>query len=395
MRPPSHATQRRVGRDEEGASPSPGLVVDVARTLSDIRDLEDEWSGLYAAGGTSAAQSFSYTQHAIACCLPREAEPLLLTLRSDGELVAVWPLARRRTLFGSRITFLGTPSFEEYADPLFAPGYEQYAHRLVRELSHMCDLLDVFGVRAGSHVASALQDIGIRRSFGTVQCSVIVPNGASYETWMARKSKSFRSGLSYDERKLKSIFPSEFMKVGSDLADSFVDWFFKTKLLWLAREGMDSPWVRDERSAAFFKACLKDETCDVSAFGLIEGTRWIAGCLCLETNQSIEYFATTFEENYFKYSPGNIMIAKLVKITCDDGRVVDLRFPTYAYKTRWADRFEERESYRVALTYRGLAMLFGAKLGKSIARVKRSVKKLIKKVWRPETSARPNVTASP
>ena len=313
-----------------------------------------------------------------------DAAPVIVLVWQAEQLRLAWPLAIR-TIGGMRVArHIGGGSDEEYAGPLVdgSVGVAGAVAAALAVLRGAADALWVFNMAAHGPVAVALADAGLARvgqpiSSPVVQCG----NFADLAGWRRTLSKNLRATLGNDRRRLERLGRFESVIVGPADAAAFCDWFFATKCQWLDQRGIGENWLRRSECRAFYADAIRDSTA-TGVFGaaLTLDGHWIAGNICLDSDP-IELVATTFDRQYRRYGPGSLVYEDVVAHGIASGRNVDLRITWENYKGRWTNADEPRTTLLLALTPRGLPMVWRQALRLQVKALRRRLGAL-KRRWR-------------
>jgi len=286
-----------------------------------------------------------------------DAESLNVILAYAGStLIAAWPLHVVR-FKGLRIArHLGCGGREEYAEPLIAdvPERAEAARAIYAAASGLADVLEVHNLSAGSPIRPLIE-AERRPLFRTPMSSPTIAsaNAGSLEAWVAGKSKSFRSGLRQDRKRLTAQGVVQFREVDAAGSAAFVDWVFARKRQWLDEQGIGANWLRNDGAAQFFGSLVGREGSGVQGFVLELDGRPVAGCICLLSAASVEFYVTAMEPAYAAYSPGNLLIEDLLRWSIERRLDFDFRLTREAYKLRWSDSNLSLTTYYLACAGRG------------------------------------------
>jgi CelD/BcsL family acetyltransferase involved in cellulose biosynthesis len=377
-RPPKELTGGPLAAEEPASAPANGRLI--VRFLKSTEELLALAPALDALVDRSADRSASFRAsyllaawHGVAAT-QRTNQLRVLTIEEAGELVAVWPLyldeAKRV------VRHLGCGCNEEYAGLLqAAPARRDLAELALSTIMPEADLLEVFSLRAGDPLGDAIA----RRTFhyrGDVHSPVVQTAGyASGDAWRKSKSKSFRQGI----RNARNRLEKELGTVATGLVDAdrdaFVDWLFAQKREWIAARGIKDSWIDRAASPAFFKVLLAQPSSGVVGFAVkAGGGRLVAGAILFLSND-VEYFITTHDPAFARFSPGQLILDGVVDLTCARGANLDLRITLDDYKLRLTETIEDRYTYRVALKPGGRNAVRLARLRRVIRKARVSVGK--------------------
>jgi CelD/BcsL family acetyltransferase involved in cellulose biosynthesis len=347
-----------------------GFSVGVCRTDDELRDLRTAWEVLAErVTPLSPTQTFRFAEAAWLNMRRTSSTRLaVITVRRGEELLLVWPLFTERKRYLTEAAHLGFGAEEEYGDPLmvddgYAAGVAALAIDAAAGLA--ADILLVSNVLPDSTFAIALKGYrAIKRHEVHFCYRVELRDHADFASWIATKSKSFRQGLRYDRRRLSQAGALRSGQTeGAAEASELVAWLFDIKRAWLDARGILESWIRGREAEAQFVALLSAPESggagerDVHGFTLRLDGRIVAGCLCLLSEQRLEYFITGYDPAFASYSPGNLLIEDCVAWAITRHVDFDFRMMPSAYKARWAGRLDRVHRYRLATSPMGSALL--------------------------------------
>jgi CelD/BcsL family acetyltransferase involved in cellulose biosynthesis len=367
--------------------------VDISvRGDADFPSLRPEWEGLAEHAAHSGAQTFDYAFQGWIAGAGPPWTLRIITARVDGRLMGVWALFLIKQRGVTIARQLGCGSLEEYASPLMAadapPGLAKVMLDTARGLA---DVLEVWNLPTNSPMVGMLNDGGgfrVPRTSDSPTVSLREPT--TWDEWLAGKSKSFRSGLRQDRRRLEAIGRLTFREITQRPdVDGFMWWLLVTKRRWLDARGLSRSWLRNDRLMPFYQALLGKPGSGVTAFSLELDGQIVAGCICLRSANRLEYFVTAFDPTYAPFSPGNLLLEDCVRWCIPRRLDFDFRMIHNPYKLRWADRFDRYEGYSLACTWRGSLFVLGLKLLPPIRAMKRILKPIVRPFLERARSALP------
>lgn len=284
------------------------------------------------------------------------------------DLVGVWPLVLRRA---GNLRFLRTLScgtYEEYSAPLVRSDQDtKLIEQMFRHVATMpADVMQVIAVRGGgpAHRFLARDSLGVApavvRAFTSYELALTtVP---SWDAFLAGRSKSFRSGLRYDAKALaeRGEVIIGWCETVED-ADAVIAWICDQKRAWARERRVRTPWIFDGQVGAFFKRLAREvdlQAMPLVAFVKVDGVP-VAASINIVGSRALEYYITTFDPAFGKFSPGKMLIEFLARWSLEADRDLDFRAMKADYKDRWADQCPELLTYTIYLTHRG--RLYGAR----------------------------------
>jgi CelD/BcsL family acetyltransferase involved in cellulose biosynthesis len=341
---------------------APGeFQVEAHASAEAFQTLEAEWDRLAAAVGRSPSQTCAYAALAWRRVSQEAGVKLaLISASHQGRLLAIWPLYLRTEGFCSVANHLGCGSNEEYAGPLIADDAEapMIAEQLLAQAKGLADALRVYAVRPDHPMARALHADRSYRRHGLVRSPAIdAPLNQDWDSWLASRSKSFRSGLKYDRKRLSELLALGFVDVKDPAAiDRAVDWLFDVKAAALRENRHRKSWVYSRSNVEFFKEVVKTVP-GVKVFSLMGNDEILCSSIVFQSENLMEFFMTSYNLSYSKYSPGNLLIEDIVRICFAEKLAFDFRITGDNYKMRWKDSDHPYENFLLATSIRGAAVV--------------------------------------
>ena len=179
---------------------------------------------------------------------------------------------------------------------------------------------------------------------------ILLSGWANFGAWMGTRSKSFRTGLRYDRRRISAQGELIFREIGQAGAGSFIDWLMAKKGRWLDDRRIKRNWLRESRTSDFYTALIGLPRSGVVAFVLELGGKAIAGCICLRSSATLEFYITAFDPKLSAFSPGNLLIEDVATWCIARGLDFDFRLTHDPYKLRWSGVFREYEVFILGVT---------------------------------------------
>jgi CelD/BcsL family acetyltransferase involved in cellulose biosynthesis len=377
--------------DQERCRPVQGLDLQVIRSSEGLAALAEEWNSLAArCPGYFLSQTFQWAETAwetIARPLGRELT--CMALRSEGRLVAVWPLVICRDR-GLRTIRPLCSEVREYCAPLVEPGDEAESRIafLWRSAARFADLAILSRVHTDSLLARVLKNGGPWSvSYGSIPAPYVAR--ADYPDWAAYHA-TISSQLRYQirRRRKKLAEKGEVVLERESMAGraALIDWMLDHKKRWLVRSNLTNDWMHraDCRDFLVALAMRSDATGCVTLFVLkVDGVP-IAAYLVSVDRSRVEYHVSAYDADWSPYSPGAILIEHLLHWAFDQGLDFDFRNGDQAYKFKWAKRSCDTAHWHVATSKRGIpAVAFvRARLFANQARQTLALGRLLPGDWR-------------
>jgi CelD/BcsL family acetyltransferase involved in cellulose biosynthesis len=329
-------------------------------TEQGLYDLRPEWEGLMErAGAWSAAQTFAYAEVGWRVA-PAGTELAVVTVRSRGELVGLWPLVTHRKGGVTTATHPGCGVNDEYSDLLVRSDVDaiRVAQAAISAAKRKADLLSAYNIPENSPMAAALRDDRSFKHRWTMTSYIVELRGkGDWEAWLQSKSHSFRQGIRNQGRALHREGQVELVVNDPALAP----WFFAKKREQLRARGRYSTLVENPQPEKFFGSFSALDAPALS-FGLAVDGKFVAGCLCTVGRDDLHYYSTTYDEAFKRFSPGKLLMAECAQWALEHGLDFDLGMTSQEYKDRWASRTEYFQGFIVAATARGVAPVVGLRL---------------------------------
>jgi len=300
--------------------------------------------------------------------------PYILTLYEGGDLVALYPLARKGGLW-SVLRSSGTgPS--DYLHPLIRPGYEAPAEAAFRE--HLVEearasLVDLHQLRDDFSSLSLRGENTIEQS----TCLVLdLPE--TFDDYLATLGKSLR----YDVRRLdKPLFRqgrATLEPVTGDGIGPGLDVFFEQHKKRWHKRGL--PGVFLGRAQAFHH--------EWGRRAVARGWLWLSilryedrpiGALYAMTlGPTVYFYQAGFDPAHGALSPGTLLVAQTIRRAIAEGKTAfDFLRGDEPYKRRWKPQREYR-SFRKIMALAGIQGTFGARWNRVGSEIKSKLRAHLK-----------------
>jgi CelD/BcsL family acetyltransferase involved in cellulose biosynthesis len=355
-----------VYRDEAVTEPAPeacrfALITDRAG----FDALETEWNDLFwrAGRGAQVFQSFNWVWHWCNHFLgPAAGEPAvslaIVTGRSNGRLVMVWPLAAERVAGLSQLAWMGDP-VSQYGDVLFEPeSSPMLAHAwsfIARELKP--DLVRLRKVRDDAAIAPFLSDLNAFAAERLEAPYLDLSSAPDFATFERRYSPSSRRNRRRLTRRLQDLGPTTFQRCREGpRARALAAAAIELKREWLKERGLVSPALADPRFASFFADVAQGATrptgCEVSALTCNGEAAAIEITLrCLDR---IFMHIIVFNLKYEKAGAGVLLLEETIaQAFSGSAHTFDLLSPADGYKLAWADAVMGVTDWVIPLSAKG------------------------------------------
>jgi CelD/BcsL family acetyltransferase involved in cellulose biosynthesis len=332
------------------------------RSADELDALAPDWNELTARCPTSyISQTHRWAaaawRHVAA---PRGRALHCLTLRSQGRLVAVWPLVVERRGALTVVRPLG-PEASEYCSPLVEPGTEEGVRtkRLWREAARLGDLALLPYVRSDSALTGLLGRAGWWRAPDLGAPAPFLARGgyADFAAYQKTQPASLRQNLRRVRRRLAE--KGSFTLGAEDPAQTgpVIDWLLDSKKRWLESEGLGSDWIGRRDYRDFLVALAKPAESPLVLFALkVEGTP-IAAKLATVDRTRLESHIDVYDPQWSFCAPGKLVNEHCVAWAFERGLDFDLRVGDEPYKREWAPLTCETTSWYIATGWRALPLV--------------------------------------
>ena len=371
---------------------------------SEFLALREEWNDLWSrAEEPRVSQGFDWCLAGWKTTgLPRAREIALVTARSEGRLVLVWPLTTRRAYLWKLAGAMGAESTEY--DPLLvdpALGSERLAraaHEFVRR-SHIADVLTVPFVNEASPRSQVIaQSTAARETHGLPAPSLSWSGFASWDAYMASRSSKLRTGYNRRLRNFKALGDVKiaFLEDASSRIAA-IDWTLRMKADWLARKNIGNDFIREPEYRAFLIE-LARSTSRMAVMTMTLDGRIVACKIGTVDNARFEGFITVYDPQFEDYSPGVLILVDCLRWCFAKGLTYDFRIGDEAYKLNWANEALQKTTHEIALQRWGEAYFQArrhlAKIERLVNRAREAVPKSLRSRLKASvTFRRPNKPA--
>ncbi len=324
------------------------------RSADDLMVLGDEWNALARrCPGCLLSQTHRWAEVAWqVIARPRGRKLAGVALRSEGRLVAVWPLVAYREL-GARIVRPLGPEATEYCAPLVEPGADHDAWLLAlwQAAIRHSDIVMLPYLPVGSAL-SVLLHRQTRPVFASATSQAIWVAHGDYPSWKSYESSvsaQHRAELRRKRRRLADHGCVSFSELGMDQAVGLVDWILDHKRRWLGRRKLANAWLQRSDYRDFLVALASsplplgriglfvltlDGVLVAAQFNIVDGTR-------------VESLIATYDERYSRFSVGNIINEECLRWALERGLDYDFRLGDQSFKLVWARRRRDIASFQV------------------------------------------------
>jgi CelD/BcsL family acetyltransferase involved in cellulose biosynthesis len=339
----------------------PGSELQIVFSADAFSALADDWNALaLRCPGYFLSQTFQWAEAAWeTVCRPRGRELNCLVLRSEGQLVAVWPLV---ICLEHGLRILRPLGFDvhEYCAPLVEPGEEAERRTalLWEAAARSADLAVLPHVRADSLLAGIL-DKGRRWSVRHAVDPAPYVAHAEYPDWRtyhAMVSSKLRYHIRHGRRQLMEKGALVVARENAAGCAALIDWMLDQKKSWIGRSRLANDWIDQPGYRAFLVALAarEDATGGAMMFALkLDGVP-IAASLVGVNRTRVEGYVTTYDPEWDVCSPGNILTEHLLQWAFERGLDFDFRNGDQPYKYKWAKRSCPTLTWQIATSKWGI-----------------------------------------
>lgn len=362
------ATAPRSGAGTRLARAAAAVETDLVRDAAALAALVPEWSALEGdAPGAILFQSAAWARAIFdfeGARGNKDFDPVIVTLRQLGVLVAVLPLERVRSRFRTVLTPLGK-NFGQYADLVVARDVEARAAlaRMLRAAidGAPCDAVALLKVRDDSALRAAMPANHLLT--GTVEAapSVALSNFADFaayhQTIKPKTRKNMRNARNRLEREgvLEHIAAANAEDVRGVIARTL-----EGRAGRLKQQGLTSRAFRDGAFADF---------CTALSAGKADGPELLAMSLRHNGEPIAEQWGFVHRGRYYAYvasrdfsvgeeSPGKLHLREVIETCFARGlATADFLVPAMPYKLTWATDVTPVHDYALPVTPMGLVSI--------------------------------------
>jgi CelD/BcsL family acetyltransferase involved in cellulose biosynthesis len=332
-------------------------VVDVL-DLAALSRLRSEWTQL-TKDSPSHSQSLTYECCALAAAplFAKGGKLCVIKIYDDRGLALLWPISVQRKALIRVARDLRSGSGEEYGGPLLRASVSD---EILRASVHAimlidADLFELAWVDDGSElqrlVAVVPQPWLARRaprrlraapgSDGMPRYAIHFAGIGSWNDFIATRHRSVRKHHDYRMRQL--LKEQENVEFGwcrqADDAEAVLTWLFANKRDWAEARGLRTPYLMTHELRDFCIAVAHGS--DLNATPLVTyikvGGKPVAASFNLVGPKVLEFFITTYDRTFNRYSPGILLLGYAARWAYENGRDFDMRYLHADYKARWAN----------------------------------------------------------
>jgi CelD/BcsL family acetyltransferase involved in cellulose biosynthesis len=337
------------------------LIIEIADDLAAFEALEADWRELFS---LSATDNFfvSYDWCKIWWDTfggPAGSQPVLVTVRREGRLVALLPLSVWRTGPRSSAQAMGGES-GQYCDMLIAPemASDQDIFNALWDgiVASGIDWIQFNNVPDDSALARFLAPRRTIQSEPTIGCCLDTADHENFDAYMKTRSASLRKSMRRRWRKLETLGTVTFETVTDPgRLDEISRTIVGHKRQWLADRGLHGRFLSRPNVAAWMadvmRAALKTRQLHLSLLRIDD--RIISAQLGFICGGRMTGYFASFDLEYGPYSVGTMQVRSFIEKLFDRRFKIDLMPPDDDYKLEWVDRSVGARAYTVPVTRLG------------------------------------------
>jgi CelD/BcsL family acetyltransferase involved in cellulose biosynthesis len=351
--------------------------VQVLGSASDLALLRKEWEELASrCPGHRLAQRHRWSAVAWRTVAePRGRRLHILTLRSAGKLVGVWPLVSYLDNGLRLVRQLGAES-SEYTEPLVEPGprHDEWLEGLWNAARPLGDLLLMTHVRSDRPFARLPRRHPLR-CFVDNELNAPQVLRAAYSDWqayLATVTTSHKSDLRRKRRRLSEIGEITFRREETSVDPATIDAILGHKQAWISHRSLRNDWLAQPDYRDFLCAMTADP-CDrdsLSLFVLRVGETPVAFQINAVDDCRVEGLVGAQDPAWRRYSTGDLLMQECLHWAFQHHRDVDFRIGGESYKATWARQDCLTFNCLVGLSQRGMAVVWLRKISTPVKRLR-------------------------
>lgn len=336
----------------------PIIQFEVITDWADLCHIESEWKILWNdAKRAFALQSFEAADIIRRIPLRRRKTRLwCLVGRVEGTLACVWPFVTYHN-HGWR---LATPLASDFdcSDPLVlkCTDYRNYVQSAWAYALRTCpcDLFHLQFVRQNMPLSDIVAQTPSRVLIYELKLPLVDFPGSwnSYEKGLSKKQ---HQGFARKRRRLLELGNVHFELLPYN-TPGIAEWLIVHKKKWLAKTGWDD---RIQLTRPQYVDFLRALLCDLGpdgrcrVFAIKQGERLIAVDINLVDQHTMQWYVGTFDEDFGKYSPGQLLKEFVVRWALEHRLMYDMLGGTGQHKNYLATKIERVTTWRVGRTIWG------------------------------------------
>jgi CelD/BcsL family acetyltransferase involved in cellulose biosynthesis len=337
------------------------LAVRLVRTRQAFEAIAPEWAALEAGSRNAVLfQSVGWCRAVFEFAAGRvDFDPVIVTLRRDGELKGVLPLERVHAQGCTLLAALGN-GFQQYSDVLLAPDVDPA--EAVREMLAVavrearCDVVSLLKVRADSALAQGLPPGHVATGASAGAPYVALANFKDFADYHATVKAKTRKNMRNARNRLERSGPVEHEVAASPIETlGVIGRTVVGRAQRLEDQGLTSRAFQDEHFLDFCLSLVNSDL-DLLAMSLTHNGVPIAEQWGFVHGGRYYAFVASRDFTIGEESPGKLHLKNVIETGFDRGlSTVDLLVPTMAYKLTWASGVTEVQDHAVPVSLKGHA----------------------------------------
>lgn len=328
------------------------------RDLLAFNDLRSEWDRL-ADASPSHTQSvtYQYCELAAAYMLVWDGQVYVVKIYDENGLSLLWPLVVLSKGLVRVLRELTGGSGEEYGGPLLrsdtTPASVRAAIHAMKEIK--ADVFEIAWVDDGSDLQGVVFNIPqpwiVRRAprrisapdgaEGKPRYAINLGGFATWDDFMATRQRSIR--VNHNRRLRQLITEQKEVEFGwcttVEDAEHVLKWLFANKRSWAEAHGIRTAYLMNHNFQNF---CVEvARRTDLSNTPLVTYIKvdgvLVAAVFNLVGPKVVEFFTTTYDKAFGRYSVGILLLSYIAKWAHENGRDFDMRYGHEDYKAQWAN----------------------------------------------------------
>ncbi len=342
------------------------ITFEIVRSRAGLEALSIEWIALFERSGRAhqVFQTFNWNWQWAEAFLSSSAHvsPIaILTGRSGGRLVTLWPMVLERRGPLLELCWMGEPVSQygdvlldkDIADPLsiLRLGWEHIIANLKPDLARLRK------VRADAVIAPLLDALNSLHTAELDAPYVDLTKAANFAAYEERFPNRARRNRRRQMRRLEEAGAVTFQHLGEGAeASEFAETGIALKRQWLIERGYVSPALADARMSRFMKAAT-DTTAHSTAARvsvLHAGHQTAAIQIGFDCRKTRALHVIVYDRQFEKMAAGVLHLEETIRHGFDEGlERIDLLAPAAAYKLEWADGKVAVVDHAIGLSVKG------------------------------------------
>lgn len=333
-------------------------MIELVDTRDGFERLRPEWTGLLRASAEDCLfltweWLFTWWQH-----LAGDRRLEILTVRSDGELIAIVPLARTAPRVASllplpSLEFLGTGTVgSDYLDLIVRRGCETQAiERLAAHLVGQGIVLELAQLHSGRSQAAALASMlmgrgwtGLRRAAGV--CPFIRLDGHTWASYLGTLGSEHRYNFNRRLKQANRTFKVQFAQARSpeDCRESLEQLIALHNLRWRGHGDSDAFHAAEIVRFHHAMSQVALERQWLRLFVLTFDAKPVAALYGFLYQRVFYFYQSGYDPGYRKHSVGLLTMGLAIKSAIEEGaEQFDMLHGDESYKFHWAKEVRQLE----------------------------------------------------